>query len=148
MQLQSLVNLEHQNMVGAASNPDHLLARLQPERQAGEYVFCSIPGAAYGDLAWLKPVAMIYEPEGLTLVIERSVAERAGFPAQPALSRLLLGVQSKLDDVGLTAAVSSALASRGISANVIAGCHHDQIFVPVAQAELALAVLRGFERTA
>jgi len=148
MQLHNLINLEHENMVSSASNPEHLLAKLQPELQAGEYVFCNFPGAAYGDLAALKPVAMIREPEGLTLVIERSIAERAGLPVEPTLRRVLLGVHSKLDDVGLTAAVSSALASHGISANVIAGFHHDQVFLLAAQAERALAVLREFERSA
>lgn len=52
-------------------------------------------------------------------------------------------MHSALDGVGLTAAFSSELAGAGISCNVVAGYHHDHLFVPEADAERALAVLRG-----
>lgn len=50
---------------------------------------------------------------------------------------------SPLEAVGLTAAVSGALAGAGISANVVATFFHDHVFVPKASAELALAVLQN-----
>jgi hypothetical protein len=43
--------------------------------------------------------------------------------------------------VGLTAAVSRKLTEKGICANIIAAYFHDHIFVPSAQADLALNVL-------
>jgi hypothetical protein len=52
-------------------------------------------------------------------------------------------VHSALDAVGLTAAVSRALADAGVSCNVIAGAHHDHLLVPFERGEEALAVLRG-----
>jgi len=52
-----------------------------------------------------------------------------------------LDVNSALDAVGLTAAVSSALAAHGIPCNVLAGYHHDHLLVPIERAELAIAIL-------
>ena len=48
--------------------------------------------------------------------------------------------------MGLTAAVSQALAEAGISCNMFAGVHHDHLFVPVDEAARALAVLRELQR--
>ena len=50
-------------------------------------------------------------------------------------------MQSALAAVGLTAAIATALAKVGISANVIAGYHHDHIFVPWSRRYEALAIL-------
>ena len=52
-------------------------------------------------------------------------------------------MHSALDAVGLTAAFSTALAVAGISANVIAGLHHDHVFVGTGQGERAVEVLRA-----
>ena len=52
---------------------------------------------------------------------------------------ITLSVHSSLEAVGLTAAVSCALAREGISANVVAA--YDHIFVPVANANQALSCL-------
>jgi len=43
--------------------------------------------------------------------------------------------------VGLTAAVAGALAEAGIACNVVAGFHHDHLFVPWERREDALAIL-------
>ncbi|MNG35746.1 hypothetical protein D3C84_1225580 [compost metagenome] len=55
---------------------------------------------------------------------------------------ITLQVHSSLAAVGLTAAFASALGQANISCNVIAGYHHDHLFVAQADAERALAVLR------
>jgi hypothetical protein len=55
--------------------------------------------------------------------------------------RITLSVHTSLEAVGLTAAVSSALAREGISANVVAAYYHDHIFVPVAKANQALSCI-------
>lgn len=44
--------------------------------------------------------------------------------------------------MGLTAAVSRALADAGLSCNVVAGFHHDHLFVPYEDAEHAVEILR------
>lgn len=62
---------------------------------------------------------------------------------------ITLRVHSALDAVGLTAAVARELADAGLSCNVVAGFHHDHLFVEQARADEALAVLhRLAERAA
>jgi hypothetical protein len=51
-----------------------------------------------------------------------------------------------LEAVGLTAAITSELATHGISANVIAGYYHDHIFVPSTRAHDALSALKSMSR--
>lgn len=45
----------------------------------------------------------------------------------------------------MTAVLSSRLAEKGISANIVAGRLHDHLFVLWDRREEALAVLRGLE---
>ena len=51
-----------------------------------------------------------------------------------------------LDAVGLTAAVSTALADAGLSCNVMAGYHHDHLLVPADRGAEAIAVLSDLSR--
>jgi len=82
--------------------------------------------------------ALIDEDEGRTLI----AAEPGGDWA-----RISLTVHSDLAAVGLTAALSRALADAGISANVVAGYHHDHILVPWAHRHEALAALTALGET-
>jgi hypothetical protein len=85
----------------------------------------------------------VREAEGLTLVLGLEDADRDGLEHAGALEWITLNVHSALDAVGLTAAFSTALAVAGLSANVIAGLHHDHVFVAAGQGEQALSVLRS-----
>jgi hypothetical protein len=58
-------------------------------------------------------------------------------------ARITLGIESSLEAVGLTARVGTALAERGIGANMIAACHHDHVFVPWERREEAMAALEA-----
>lgn len=129
--------------MAAVTELSELLAQMAPELGDEEYVFASFPGAVYGDLRSLMPLASIQEKEGLGLVIERSTAETAQIPIDVILKKISLNVHSSLEAVGLTAAVSAALSEQGISANVIAGYFHDHIFVPEVNALEALEILQG-----
>ena len=120
---------------------DRMLADLEPSLHSGEFVFCSLPGADYGDYADLSPLASVLEPEGLSLVLPRAAADRAGLGYDAAYCCISLGVHSSLEAVGLTAAIAGRLAARGISANVIAGCRHDHILVPAKRAQDAMDTL-------
>jgi hypothetical protein len=56
-------------------------------------------------------------------------------------ARITLNVHSSLAAVGLTAAVSQALAGAGIPANIVAAACHDHVFVPWDRRADALAIL-------
>ena len=118
-----------------------LLRNLSPVLADEEYVFISADGE-YGDFARLEPICTFREEEGLSLIVPRRKAIESGHECSTAFRRITLLVNSSLDAVGLTAAVSKALADAGISANVVAACLHDHVFVPSNRAEDALDLLR------
>jgi hypothetical protein len=120
-----------------------LLKHLAPEMAASEFVFCTVVEGASRDFSPLYPVGTFREAEGLTLILERARADGAGLAYEGVMRRITLSVHSSLEAVGLTAAVSGALAEAGISANVVAAYYHDHIFVPADRAEQALVVLEG-----
>jgi hypothetical protein len=119
-----------------------MLRALAPRLMSGEFVFCTVPLSRQAELAGLSPLASFREEEGQTLVIDTDCADKAGLDYDGVFRCVTLGVNSSLDSVGLTAAVSTRLARRGISANVIAAYHHDHIFVPTERAHEALAALQ------
>lgn len=126
-------------------NLDELLRGLSPRLIDGEYVFCSVKNARYGDYADANPLATFAEEEGLTLVLHKDAAERSGLRYEGVFRCITLGVHSGLQDVGLTAAVSGKLAGHGISANVIAASFHDHVFVPSELADNAVGILLELE---
>ncbi|WP_327251227.1 ACT domain-containing protein [Streptomyces sp. NBC_01244] len=127
-----------------------LLSGMRPELNDGLYVFCTIPGDTDPQaLAGLTPVASVLEPEGLTLVLSQEDADGAGLPYTYTAGWITLRVHSSLDAVGLTAAFATELGAHGLSCNVIAGYHHDHLFVDAARAAEAVAVLEALaERSA
>ncbi len=117
-----------------------LLARRSPRRRPGTYVFVFV---ARGEpLPEVEAFASVVEAEGVSLVLARDDADSAGLAYEFLAGWVTLGVSSKVSDVGLTAAVSAALADAGISCNVIAGYHHDHLLVPLERVVEALDVLR------
>jgi hypothetical protein len=81
------------------------------------------------------------------VVIAESEATSRGIPILFRAAWITLTAHSDLRAIGLTAAFSAALSKAGISCNVIAGAHHDHIFVPETQAAEAIAVLKELQRT-
>lgn len=115
-----------------------LLSSMRPELDEGRYVFTTVEGAVPEGV---RPVVTVAEHEGLTLVVRQEEADAVGLSYDYVAGWITLRVHSALDAVGLTAAVSRALAEAGLSCNVVAGFHHDHLFVPFEQADLALEVL-------
>jgi hypothetical protein len=109
-----------------------LLAGMCPQLNTGEYVFTVAPDGCIP--AGVRPVVTVAEEEGLTLVLPRQDADRTGLAYDYVAGWITLRVHSALESVGLTAAVAEALARVGISCNVVAGFHHDHLFVPHADA--------------
>ena len=114
---------------------------LAPELQPGTYVFCVDDGRSK-----VRPVATIREREGLTIVLKREDADQARLPYDLVLAWITLNAQTTLEQVGITARFSAALAAAGIACNVVAGFHHDHLFVPYELADQAVAVLEDLAR--
>ena len=85
------------------------------------------------------------EDEGLSLILECGVAAALGFDVGLPMRRIALTVNSALDGVGLTAAVSAALSAAAIPCNMVAAYRHDHVFVPSDMAERALAILKALQ---
>ncbi len=120
-----------------------LLASMEPVLKETDYVFCTVSGAL-SEYVSLNPIGIFCEEEGVTLVLEKTMAEEADLAFSGTFKQITLTVHSSLEAVGLTAAISNKLADRGISANVIAAYYHDHIFVPAEKANNALAALKEF----
>ncbi len=102
-------------------------------------MFTSVDAAAPPSA--VEPFATVREDEGMTLVLRQADADRSGLTYDYVAARITLRVRSDLAAVGLTAAVSTALAAADISCNVIAGHTHDHLFVPLDRAADAMATL-------
>jgi hypothetical protein len=126
--------------LGGERDLSALLRGLSPRLNQGRYVYTMVPGAIPEGA---DPVVVVREDEGLTLVVGQREADDLGLPYDFVAAWITLEIHSALEAVGLTAAVARALAGAGISANVVAGFAHDHVFVPHAQAELALATLKA-----
>ncbi|MDX5372183.1 MAG: ACT domain-containing protein [Pseudomonadaceae bacterium] len=121
-----------------------LLSGLAPRLNLGDYVFCCVATPSAEQLA--VALGSFRETEGCTLILPRAEAERLGLGYDYVAAWITLQVHSALAAVGLTAAFATALAAANISCNVIAGYHHDHLFVAQADAERALAVLQRLAR--
>lgn len=117
-----------------------LLRSMSPQLNDGDYVFCTLPDSRIPP--GCEVIGSFREQEGLTLIVERQQAERAGLPFDYVAAWITLNVHSALEAVGLTAAFATALGQAGISCNVIAGFYHDHLFVGRADADRAMTVLR------
>jgi hypothetical protein len=117
-----------------------LLRSLSPRVNPGAYVFVLAPA---GEPAGAHPVVVVREGEGTTWVLPREEADALGLGYEFVAAWITLEVHSALEAVGMTAAFARALTEAGISANVVAGLHHDHIFVPHERAEDAVAALRA-----
>lgn len=122
---------------------ERLLSSMSPCLLEDEVVFCHVKGALK-EYTKLELIATFIETEGLTLVLPKAEAVKAKLSFESVFQQITLNVHSSLEAVGLTAAVASKLADRGISANVIAAYYHDHIFVPSLDAQKALLALQEF----
>jgi hypothetical protein len=120
-----------------------LLASLQPELHPGTWAWCTLPDGT--SLHGVEPVATVRESEGLTVVVAEAQAQARGWGVAFRSAWITLRVHSDLAAVGLTAAFARVLGEAGISCNVVAGVHHDHLFVPVDRAAGAMAALQELQ---
>ncbi|MEP3423048.1 MAG: ACT domain-containing protein [Erythrobacter sp.] len=120
---------------GSVSDLKAMLLGMDPVLSDRVWAFHAISDPAFiPDTAF----AVIREAEGVSCILPAQAA-----PADaPQFAQITLQVHSDLEGVGLTAAVSTTLATSGIACNVIAGLHHDHLFVPWERREDALELLK------
>jgi hypothetical protein len=116
-----------------------LLKSLNPVLQPGEYVFCLV--ADLSQLHGEEAILVFKEAEGITVILEKQVADRLQLRYSLMTAWITLTVHSSLAAIGLTAAFTQALAAEGISCNVVAAFYHDHIFVPVEDSKKAIETL-------
>ena len=127
-------------MPGPVRHREAMIAGMEPrlDDQTWRFVLVSLEnapqllGAAIGTFR---------EDEGVTAIVPSELADELGIEG-PDFARITLMVHSDLEGVGLTAAVSGALAHAGIACNMVAAFHHDHAFVPAGRGEEALAALQ------
>lgn len=122
------------------SNIHEMLQGLDPVL-AGTWAFCVVPL----EFDFRACLMMFREDEGITALVP--VDQAGGLDVRFIGTRIVLRVNSSLEATGLTAAVSKVLAEKGIATNIVAAVHHDHLFVPESQSELALKALIEFSAT-
>ena len=120
-------------------NLDTLLRTMKPVLNDGNFVFCTVKDIAQLNL---NDILLFFkEEEGVTIIVEQTIADDLQLDYSFVASWITLTVHSSLEAVGLTAAFSKALAEEQISCNVVAGYFHDHIFVDKKMADKAMAAL-------
>ena len=131
-----------------------MISTMAPLLHSRTYVYAKLSSnASSEDLAEVLPYihSMFQEEEGISLLLPIGVYDKHKdiFPKiSSPLSHIELQIFSSLEGVGLTAAVSSALAAAQIPCNMVAAFNHDHIFVPEEDAENALEILEAVAREA
>lgn len=121
------------------TNLSELITNMSPVVHPEEYVFVSLknPDIISRD----DRICEFREKEGTSLIIKKQKADELNITYQYICSWITLEVNSSLQAVGFTAAFSSELAKHNLSCNVIAGYHHDHIFVETKNAQKAMTIL-------
>jgi len=122
-----------------------LLKHMQARHIPGAFVFCSVKKAPPELLS--KAVGSFQEQEGLTLILDKKLADQYQLSYTFIAAWITLDLHSALDAVGLTAAFSKALTDAQISCNVVAAYYHDHIFVDQKDAERAMEVLHTLSKS-
>lgn len=123
-----------------------MIAGMTPVLAEGAWVYCCETDIKQAARLAVKAFATVGEDEGVTLILPVSVAAAEGYDVSLQMARITLNVFSDLEGIGLTAAVAEALVGVGVSCNVVAGYHHDHVFVPVTDAETAVEALKQRQR--
>lgn len=111
-----------------------LLAGLAPSVRPVPYVVVETD-------ADVPAAAILVEDEATTKIVEQTVADTNSLAYSFVAAWITCTVESDLEAVGMTAAISRALADEGIACNVLAGSRHDHLLVPWDRRDDALAIL-------
>lgn len=126
------------NADAATGRSAALLAALNPIRNSGIYVFAPVHEHAAIDTS--RCLCVMHESHATSVITRLEHLPENAVASDYHAAWITLAVNSRLTDIGLTAAVSGCLADAGI--------RHDHLFVPVAAATRAMAVLEARQRAA
>ncbi|MBL4805979.1 MAG: ACT domain-containing protein [Rhodobacteraceae bacterium] len=135
-------------MPKTVSSAYDMISTMTPVARSGDYVFISTKDPALIALLASQSVATCAEDEGVSMLISVALAEKSNLNVDQPMRWITLNVYSALEGVGLTAAVSAALADSSIPCNMIAAFHHDHVFVPAKMQEQAMDVLISLQENA
>jgi hypothetical protein len=130
----------------AVRNLNELLRSMKPKLMKGEYVFCTIPEKSYMKLN-VKPVLIFREKEGITILINKKIAEKHKFSYTDTWAMITLQVHSDLSAIGFLATITNALARHAIPVNVVSAYYHDHLFVPTRMAKNAMKILKNLSKS-
>jgi hypothetical protein len=129
------------------TNIEVLLKEMRPVLDTTDYVFSTKECSKIDEnIIALDPIATFLESEGMTVIVTKMNADKHNLSYDAIFKKITLEVHSNLEAVGLTAAISAALASQSISANVVAAYYHDHIFIQKDKADIALEILEGLTK--
>ena len=124
-----------------------LLATMQPSLSDERFVILTGVDDSPAHQS-VRPVMIFREREGATWIVTEAQAVQLGREGSYPCRMITLNVHSSLEAIGFLAAITTALAKQGISANAVSAFYHDHLFVPVDKASEALSILRALSEQA
>ena len=118
---------------------DTLRREMAPQLHPETFVYCSFPD--FRIPPGLEPICTFREAEGVTAIVEKAQADDSAVPYVFESHLITLTVHSSLEAVGFLATLAGRLADANIPCNVVAGYHHDHLFVPTDRSQQALSLL-------
>ena len=122
-----------------------MIAGMNPVLDPVEYCFATVPEGYRSRRIAETALASFLEEEGWSFILTPEWARAFDLPVGRLYRRIVLTVNSALEGVGLTAAVSGTLSAAGIACNMVAAFHHDHVFVPSSDAGEALRLLQELQ---
>jgi len=89
----------------------------------------------------MKPLMVYREDEGVTVIIEKEVADEKRMSYSGTWALITLTVHSSLEVVGFLAKITTKLAEKCVSVNAVSAYYHDHLFVPFEKKEVAMRSL-------
>ena len=117
------------------------LRSLNPQLNEGKYVFACVEDVEV--VSRSSTVLEFQEKEGTTVILLQDEADRLGLSYSYVAAWITMKTPTALDAIGITATFARLLADHNISCNVVAGYHHDHIFVPYDARQQAIEVLNS-----
>ncbi|MGJ8527812.1 ACT domain-containing protein [Maritalea sp.] len=123
-----------------------LIKGMSPQLSPRRYAFATIAQDKFAGID-LTPIMSFVEDEGITLILLEKDAIAANIEHEFVCQKITLYVHSALEAVGFMAAISDRLTQVGVPCNVVAGYHHDHLFIPVEKVDVAMNCLAELSKT-